>query len=101
MFHKHAKSRVTKLTIGVCGTDRNVGCTTLSLALANYLCSKKRLAVACIELNPSHAFLSLSGKDNGKSFRRKGVTLYPETTLKALPDILGKIMRYLSWITDL
>lgn len=86
-------------TIGVCGTASNVGATHLSIALANFLCSKFYSNTAYLEMNGSHEILALAGKKNSDTpFVHQRVTYYPGVTLVQTPKILS--CRYKYFVMD-
>ena len=54
------KTTLKHYSIGICGCGHGCGVTHLSIALSNYCASKLRCSTACLELNQSQDFKSLS-----------------------------------------
>ena len=71
-----------------------MGTTHISLALANYICSKLGMKTAYIELNSTNQIHMLSKNEGKPSFHYKGIVFYPNTTVTSLSEILQKDYRY-------
>lgn len=74
--------------------EHGCGTTCISLAVSNFLCSKKRKKTAYIELNTSNQILSLYGKPVEKPFTYMGIRFFPKVTLSQLTTILQKNFDY-------
>ncbi|HWI55002.1 MAG TPA: protein kinase [Desulfobacteria bacterium] len=66
--------------IGIGGTNRGVGCTYISIALASFL-SRQNCKVGVVERNQNPAFSALGGEDfcsmpDREYFRKKGIDFY-------------------------
>ena len=61
IFKFQKKTTLKHYSIGICGCGHGCGVTHLSIALSNYCASKLRCSTACLELNQSQDFESLSG----------------------------------------
>lgn len=88
--------------IAVCGASHGCGATHMSLALANFLCSKQNQAAAYLEYNATREIRALSPEKDKKTqsfFSVKGVDLYPEVTAGRLPELLQ--LRYSYFILDM
>lgn len=108
------KTVIPKKIIGICGLTVGCGTTCISLAVSNYLCSKRKKHVAYVELNStgqihhlhtkSSKFLSSSREVSSKKLYSKdylskeysyqGIHFFPEVTLSSLPEILQKDFEY-------
>lgn len=60
IFKFQKKTTLKHYSIGICGCGHGCGVTHLSIALSNYCASKLRCSTACLELNQSQDFESLS-----------------------------------------
>ena len=92
LFEHRRKKRHEAVRIGLCSLRHNAGCTCISIALANYLCSHDNQPTACIELNGTRRFACLSNPDQcsrkaNPCFIRNRIHFYPEMTLPELSSI--------------
>ena len=76
--------------------EHNMGVTSLSIAISNYLSSKEQLKVAYIELNNTKEIATI--KRCHTKFKSQGIDFYPEVTLKQLADLYNK--DYTTFVVD-
>ena len=114
LFNRKRKAKAAKaIRIGVASAAHNTGVTTFSIALTNFLCSKRRRSAAYIELNSTGEIHTLK-EFKGEEFRirerkspAEGLTcfclndmdLYPEAALTALPQLYAAEYSY--YVLDL
>lgn len=79
--------------------EHGVGTTCISLALANYICSKLGKRTAYIELNTTNQIRCFSDKKDHSHFSYMGITFFPARTITSLSEIL--IMPFDFFILDM
>lgn len=79
---------------------RNMGTTSLSLSISNYLCNKHLKSVAYIELNTTNEIHLLNPKlkHMKEKFQFMGIDFFPNVTLLDISDILN--LKYQYFILD-
>ena len=70
--------------------EHNIGSTCLSIALANYLCNKKKASTAYVELNSTKEIQCMFGRSNSLTFSKVGIDIYPSMTLSSLSKLFNK-----------
>lgn len=74
--------------------EHGVGTTCISLALANYICSKLGKRTAYIELNTTNQISCLSPNRTRKKFTYMGISFFPAMTITSLPEVLNADYAY-------
>lgn len=93
----HPKNQRKHLTIGIANTASGLGATHLCIALANYIASKKRLKIACLELGHACSFRQLktncmpallpAPNSAHRNFRIYDVDYYPNVSKHEIPTL--------------